>query len=198
MKSQRDESDESARLILQVAEAQQVIDALLLGFHVTIQHSGVGAQPDLVSLARDVQPHLSADFVVADDFAHPRMKNLRASAGQRIHAGLFELEQSVSRGQLGNAREVAHLDHGESFQMHARAALFEPTNQLKKMVKGEVRMQATDNVEFGGAFTDTLLRALINFFQREGVRAGGVRVAPKGAKLAVCYANVRWINVPVN
>src|SRR5256885_8784480 len=82
--------------------------------------------------------------------------------------------------------------------MHARAALLEPTNQLKKMVEGEVRMQATDNVEFGGAFPDALLRALISFFEREGVRARGVRVAPKGAKFAVRYANVRRINVPVD
>jgi hypothetical protein len=38
---------------------------------------------------RNVEPHLAADLMVADDPAHARMKNLRAAAGKRIASFSF-------------------------------------------------------------------------------------------------------------
>jgi hypothetical protein len=58
-----------------------VIHALFFRFHMAVEHGGIRTQPDFVRLPRDAQPHLPAHFVVADEFAHARMKNFRAAAG---------------------------------------------------------------------------------------------------------------------
>ena len=89
------------------AQLQQVIDALFVGFDVAVEHGGVGAQADLMRRARDVEPLLPADLVIADDFAHARMENFGAAAGQRIHAGFFHFAQRFIDGNFGDAREVA-------------------------------------------------------------------------------------------
>jgi len=69
-----------------------VIHALFLGFHVPIKHGGVGMQSNFVRLPRDVEPHSAADLVIANNPAHARMKNLRASARQRIDARFLQLQ----------------------------------------------------------------------------------------------------------
>src|SRR6202521_779306 len=98
MKRQRDERHEPVRLVLQLAQLDEVIHALFLGFHVPVKHGGVRAQSDFVRLASDVEPHLAADLVVTDDPAHARMENLRSATGKRIDAGLFQLQKYVSDG----------------------------------------------------------------------------------------------------
>ena len=74
MKRQRNEGREAVRFVLQFAQLEQMIDALFFGLDVAVKHGGVGAQANLVRGARDVEPLLPADFVVADNFAHARMK----------------------------------------------------------------------------------------------------------------------------
>ena len=44
MKRQRDEGHEAVGFVLQVAQRQQVLDALFVGFDVAVEHGGVGAQ----------------------------------------------------------------------------------------------------------------------------------------------------------
>ena len=50
VKRQRDEGNEAVGFVLQLAQFQQVIDALFFGFHVAVEHGGVGAQADFVRL----------------------------------------------------------------------------------------------------------------------------------------------------
>ena len=128
MKRQRDEGDEAVRLVLGIAKLYQVVHALFVRFDVAVQHGGIRAQADFVGGARDLQPHLPADFVVADNFSHARMENLSAAAGQRIHSRFFHSQQSVANGFLRDARVIAHLDHGEGFQVDLREALLQAAN----------------------------------------------------------------------
>ncbi len=186
------------RRVLQFAQPDEVIRALFLGFHVAVKHRGIRMQSNFMRLPRDAQPHLSADFVIANNPAHARMKNLRAAAGKGIDPRLFQLQQGFFGGKFRDAREVAHLDHGECFQVHARAALFEPADHFQKIFERQVRVQAADNVKFQRAFAHTLFRARINLIQRKIVGAGRVGIAAKGAKLAVCNADVCRIDVPID
>ena len=101
-----------------------MVDALFFRLHMPVKHRGIRAQPGLMRLFRDAQPHLPAHFVVANNLAHPRMKNLRSSARQRIHARFLHLPQSLFNRKFRDARKVSDFHHGEGLQMHARAALF--------------------------------------------------------------------------
>ncbi len=59
-------------------------------------------------------------------------------------------------------------------------------------------MQPADHVEFGGALAHALFGALVDFFQREIVCAGSVRIAAKGAQLAMRDANIGGIDVAIH
>ena len=128
-------------------------------------------RPDLMRGAGDVEPLLPADLVIADDLAHARVENFGAAAGQRIDAGVLEREQRIADGKLGDAREVADLDHGEGLQVHGGAALLQAAHHVQKIFERQIGMQAADHVKFGGAFADALLGALPDLFEREGVGA---------------------------
>ena len=86
MKRQRDEGLEAVRLVLQCAQLQQVVDAVFVIFDVAVQHRGIRFQADLVRGARRVEPLVAVNLVIADDVADAVGKDLRAAAGQRIHA----------------------------------------------------------------------------------------------------------------
>ena len=179
-------------------KAKQVIDAFFFGLHVAVKHGGVGMKAEFVSLARDAEPHLAADFVVADEFTDAGVKNFRTAARQGIDAGVFHFLQRFLDGELGDAREVADFHHGEGFEMHGGTALLEAANHVQKIFKGQIGMQATNHVELGGAFAHALFSALVNFFESEGIRAGSVGVASESAQFAMRDAYVGGIDVPVD
>ncbi len=147
--------------------------------------------------SRDVEPLLPADFVVADDFPHTWVKNFRAAAGQRVHARFFERQERVANRKLGDSRKVSYLNHGERFQVHGGAAFFQAAHQVEKIFERQVGVQATHHVEFCGAFAHALFGALVNLFKREGIRAGRVGIAAKGAQLAVRDAHVGGVDVAI-
>src|SRR5208283_1462020 len=91
VKSQWDESLEAAGFILQIAELEQVIDAVFVVFDVTVEHGRVRLQTDLVSQLRGFQPLVAIDFVIANDVPYPVSENLGPAAGQRIDTRGFEL-----------------------------------------------------------------------------------------------------------
>ena len=82
--------------------------------------------------------------------------------------------------------------------MHGRAALLQAAHQVQKIFKRQIGMQAADHVEFRGAFAHALFGALVNFLERERVRAGRIGIAAKGAQLAVRDADVRGIDVAIH
>ena len=191
MKRQRNKRHEAVRLVLQFAQLHEMIHALFFGLHMAVEHGGVRTQSNFMRFPRDVEPHLAADFVVANNLAHARMKNLRAAAGQESTPASFMFAQRFFDGKLRDAREIVHLDHRERLQVHARAALFQPANHLQKIFERQIGMQAADDVKFGGAFAHALFRALVNFFQSKGVSAGSVR--DRGQRRTACNApRRRW------
>ena len=136
MKRQRDKGHEAARFILQAAQRQQVLDALLFGLNVAVEHRGVRTQAHLVRRARDVQPLLAADLVVADDLAHARAKISAPPPGSESTPASFSAT-SLADGKFRDAREIAHLDHRKGLQVHARAALLKPRIKSRKYSNGK-------------------------------------------------------------
>src|ERR1700690_13413 len=82
--------------------------------------------------------------------------------------------------------------------MHLRKALAQTANQVEVVVKRQVRVQTADDVKFRGPFRNSFRRASEDLTEREGVRAGGIGRASKGAKLAMRHAHVCRIDVAVD
>ena len=88
MEGQRDERLEAAGLVLQLAQPHQMIDAMERVFDVAVEHRGVGAQPEFVGRAVDVEPAAGVGLVLADLVADLGMKDLGPAAGQAAQAGV--------------------------------------------------------------------------------------------------------------
>src|SRR4029077_7286725 len=95
-------------------------------------------------------------------------------------------------------RDIHHLRHGEGLQVDLRKALLEPGNQVDKILKREIRMQSPDNMEFRDGFGITGGSGLERLFQRHGVRARRVLLAPKRTKAAGRHANIGGIQMAVD
>ena len=98
MEGERNKRLEAMRFILKLAELEEVVHAVNIGFDMAVKHGGVRVQSQLVSRAMDFEPGVGADLVVADDAPHRGGKNLRAAARQRPEAGLLEAFEDGADG----------------------------------------------------------------------------------------------------
>ena len=122
MERQRDERLEAAGLVLQLAQPDQVVDAVPRLLDVAVEHGRVGAQAELVGLAVDADPVVGVGLVLADLVAHLGMEDLRAAAGQAAQAGVLELGQQVARRPAGQPGEPVPLDGGVRLEVQPRDA----------------------------------------------------------------------------
>ncbi len=65
--------------------------------------------------------------------------------------------------------------------MHLRKALLQAGTEIEEVLKRQVRMQSTDDVEFGDCLGVAGRGGFERFFERHGVGAGSVFFAAKGA-----------------
>src|SRR5947208_29812 len=82
--------------------------------------------------------------------------------------------------------------------MDLREALFEPANEVQKILEWQVGMQAAHNVELGDRVGISRSRRLPGFFQRHGVGTFTAVLTAESAEPAGRDANVGGINVAVD
>ena len=131
MEGQWNERLESTGLVLQRTRTQHVIDALLHRLDVAIQHRDVGAQPEPMRDAMNVEIPLGAALVAADLLAHALGKDLRAATGQRVQTRRHQLAQHLRVGHAIEIREECDLDCGETLQVDAGTNAFEAAQQVR-------------------------------------------------------------------
>ena len=83
---ERDEREEAAGPVLLVAQAQQVVDALLVGLDVAVEDRAVRRDPEPVRGVVDVEPHVRVLLARRDEAADAVGEDLGAAAGQRAEA----------------------------------------------------------------------------------------------------------------
>ena len=186
------------RLVLQRAQAHQVVGAVLVVLDVAVEHGAVGAQAQLVRRARGLDPLVAVDLVIADDAPHALVEDLGAAAGQRIHAGVAQALQGLADGDLGAPRQVGDLHHREGLQVHLREALLQAAQHLAEPVQRQFRMQAADDVELGDRFAPAFAGAVPDLFERHGVGLGIAHALAEGAQAATGHADVGGIDVAVD
>ena len=83
---ERDEREEAAGLVLQVAQAEQVVDPLLVGLDVAVEHRAVRRDAEAVRRAVRLEPDVRMLLAGRDQPAHAVGEDLGAAAGQRAEA----------------------------------------------------------------------------------------------------------------
>src|SRR5437879_2180329 len=108
------ERGETARLVLQFPETAQMIDPVRHSFDMTIQHGAGAALAHLVPDAMHFKPFLRAFLAPANLVADGRIKNFRATAGERAKSRLAQNLQRFANRFFGNPlRQMPNLDGGE-------------------------------------------------------------------------------------
>src|SRR5260370_8297835 len=156
-----------------------MLDALFIGFDMAVKHGGIRMETDLMRRARNGEPLLAADFVVTNYLADAGIEDFRAATGERIHGGVFEREQGIADGKLGDTREIANFDHGEGLQVHAGTARLQAANQVEKIFKREIGVKAAHQPKFPAPFPQTLFGPLPNLPKPKLVAPRAFRPTPQ-------------------
>lgn len=125
MEGERNENLKPVGLILQVAEAKQVIDAVVGIFNMSVEHGAIGAQTDLVSGAMDLEPSEGIGFVLANLIANFGMEDLSSSSGHASETGIFEVFENPLKRFLGLKTKPIDFYRSPCLQVDLREMLMQ-------------------------------------------------------------------------
>ena len=186
------------RLVLHLAHAAHVLDALLERLDVAVHHRRGRRHAESVRVAHDVEPLVRVRLLRRDDVAHAVDEDLAAAAGQRVEPRVAQTRERLPDGQLRPARDVLHLGRGEAVEVDRVAAL-DRAEQVLVEVDPEVGMVPALHEHAGAADRERLLDLLEDHRLRQQVALARVaRAAVEGAEVAVGDADVRVVDVPVD
>ena len=154
MEGERDEGLEAAGFVLQLAEADQVVDAVVGLFDVAVEHRAVGAEAELVGGAVDFEPAAGVGFVFADLVADFGMEDFRPAAGQAAEAGLDHVFEDVADVFVGEAAEPVDFDGRPGFEVQLGIGLVQDADDVEVPVVFSLVVEAADDVHLGAAVVD--------------------------------------------
>ena len=197
---ERDEGVEAAGLVLQRAQAQQVVHLVLRPLDVAVEHGAVALDPHAVGDAVDLDPLVGVQLAVADDLPHFRMEDLGAAAGERAEPRVPQPAQHLLDGELLALGEPADLDGGEGLQVGVGEALLQAAQHLLVPGHGEVGVETADDVELGDAVSPLVRSVGVHLLVGHLPGVGLARQGREAAELAVVGvdADVGGVDVPVD
>ena len=110
MEREWNEGLEPARLVLKLAQPDEMVDPVLGLVDVTVEHRGIGVKTQPVGRPMDVEPALGRRLGAADLLANFGMEDLGAAAGQAAEAGSIELSENILDGPAGDLAKPLDLD----------------------------------------------------------------------------------------
>ena len=198
MEGQGNESLEAAGLVLQGAQAAEVIDAVARLFDVAVKHRRIGAQAELVGLTVNANPGLAVGLVLADLVAHFGMKDLSPAAGQAAQARFLELGEQFARRPAGEPREPVPFDGGVRLQMQARLGLVNDADDVQIPFVRQLVVQSADDVHLRSAAPLGLRGPFQDLLVGHHVTLLALQVGPEGAEGAAIDADVGRVQVRVD
>lgn len=193
-----DKAGEASGFILELAEAVEVVDAMVVGFEVAVEHGGGAASSHAVPGAMDVEPFFSGFFSTTDLIADDRVEDFRSATGEGVEASVAQGGKSVRDGVFVDAGgEVADFDGGEGFEGGGGMEGFEGREHFRVEAEGEGRMKSADDVEFGDAFGQAGTGRVDHFGDGIFESVGVAFASGEGAELAGEDADVGVVEVAV-
>ena len=185
-------------LVLQLADAPHVLDALLERLDVAVHHRRRRRHAEPVRVAHHVEPLVRVRLLRRDDVADAVDEDLAAAAGERVEPGVAQPRERLPDGQLRAPRDVLDLGRREAVEVDRVAAL-DRAEEILVEVDPEVRVVAALHEDAGAADRERLLDLLEDDRLRQQVALARVAgAAVEGAEVAVGDADVRVVDVPVD
>ena len=146
---ERDEPREAARLVLQLAQAQQVVHAVLDRLDVAVEHRGVGADALAVALARDLEPR-SPEILFLQITSRTRLSKISAPPPGQESIPASRSSRIVSGMVLPPTRAIQSISTiVKAFRCTAGKPLLQRPQQPRVVLEGPGRMEPAHDVELG-------------------------------------------------
>ena len=174
-----------------------MLEPLVDGLDVAVEHGGVGAQTEPVGSARHLQPALAGEFVRAGELADARVEHLGPAAGHGAQARVHEQAQGLVHRFAGKPGQVVDLHAGEGLQVHVRADLADGAEHVHVIGERQVRVDAADDVDLADRLVQPLTDLGADLVQAHLVGQRVTLGTAEGAELAQVGADVRVVDVLV-
>ena len=189
---------ESACLALQVAECEQVVDAVVPLLYMAEHHGGGGLEAHLMRGAHHLEPLAGVDASRPEGCADVVVEDLGAGAGEGVDAGLFELCEEVAEGPALSAGAELHLFGRKSVQVELGEGALQRSRNLGILPARHARREPGLHADLGGPHRSRLGRAPHHLFERQVVALLGAEVAGEGAEAAGLHADIGEVDVPID
>ena len=198
MERERHEGEEAARLVLERAQPQQVVDALLVRLHVAVEHRAVRRDAERVGVAMDVEPLVGVLLARRDEPPYAVGEDLGAAARQRAEPRRLQLAQHRLVRDARELRHVVDLAGREELQVDVRHRVVELRDDLDVVAEVDVRALAPDHVDLGEPGQLALAQRVLDELLPR-VRVGARLLLRHGerAELALHAADVRLVEIEV-
>ena len=132
LKGKGNETGEPASFILELAQLPQMIDPMGQGFNMAVEHGAGAAAAHLMPGAMDLEPLSRRLFAMTDGIAHNRIKNFRATTGDRAEAMLPQKLERIANWHPKNPLgKMADFDGGERFDVQIGIEGTHPSKKLQ-------------------------------------------------------------------
>ncbi len=195
---QRNERLEAARFVLQLAEADEVVDAVVGLLDVAVEHRAVGAEAQLVGRAVDFEPAAGVGLVFADLVADLGMEDFGAAAGQAAEAGFDHVFEHLADGFFGQPAEPIDFDGRPGLEVQLGIGVVQQADDVDVPVVLPLVVQAADDVHLGAAVLDRLGAAGEDLLVAHHVALRVAQVGAERAEHAAIDADVRGVEVRVD
>ena len=140
LERQGDEGAEAACLVLKIAQPQQVIDTILHGFDVAVEHRRIRRQTLTVCLTHHVEPLIGVGLTLDDAAAGRLGEDLGPAARHRVEPGFLQLGDDPLNRHPIEAMEEEDLDGRKRLDVEVRAELLDALHHLDEICPRQIRM----------------------------------------------------------
>ena len=141
LEAPRDECAEAAGLVLQLSDADEVLDALLDGLHRPVHHGDAGPDAEAMGRPHEIQPGGRRILVRGDLLPHRFDQDLGPGPRNGIQTGGLQARKALPLAQLRDLGQIDDLDRREAVDVDREPGL-DGAEQILEIVELERRVQS--------------------------------------------------------
>jgi hypothetical protein len=171
-----------------------VLNPLLQGLHVTVEHGGIGVDAEPMGDAVDLEPPVRVRLArVVEELGEALGEDLGAAPRHRVEPRRLEPGQGLARLDLPAPPPVVHLRGREGLDLRLRPGGVDGRDHALEVLEGPVRMVAAHDMGLAGARLDHLEDVLYGVLES----ALFARLAGEVAEAAREHADIGGVHVTV-
>src|SRR6266404_979682 len=189
---------ETVRAILQLAQTQQVLDAVFDGLHVPEHHRRRGVQPEAMGNLHHAQPLVAHALQRSNALAHAVDEDFTAAAGDGSQTSLLKAANHFFYRHLEHVREMVELRWRKTVDVYLGKVATNVLQEVQVVIDAELRMMSALHQYLDATDRHQLLDLLAHLLGREYVRIIVALLAHERAEGAIHIAYVRVVDIAVN